>query len=172
MTELWDLYDQNRMPLYQTHPRGKRLPKGTYHIAVGIWTINEENEILLTLRSPEKKDWPNLWENTAGSLLAGESSLDGALRELREETGIVAAPEELHLIGTERGRSAFGDCYMLRKSVHREDIVLQPGETCDARFVTLETLDAMIAQGLLALPVVSRLQRIRPTFEDFLYGRL
>lgn len=171
MTELWDLYDQNRQPLHKTHPRGHRLPKGTYHLAVGIWTFNYQNEILITLRAPEKHDWPNLWENTAGSVLAGETSLEGALRELREETGIIAAPEELHLIGSECGRSAFGDCYLLRRDLHREDIILQPGETCDARFVTLTTLDQMIADGLVATPVVTRLQKIRPAFESFLYGR-
>ena len=66
MSEIWDLYDRDRNPLGVTHVRGHYLPKGTYHIAVGIWTVNSKNEVLLTLRSPQKRDWPNVWENTAG----------------------------------------------------------------------------------------------------------
>ena len=87
MQELWDLYDIKRNPLGLTHVRGTRMRRGTYHIAVGIWTVNDRNEILITLRSPEKHDWPDLWENTAGSLLAGETSRQGAVRELFEEPG-------------------------------------------------------------------------------------
>ena len=87
MQELWDLYDIKRNPLGLTHVRGTRMRRGTYHIAVGIWTVNDRNEILITLRSPEKHDWPDLWENTAGSLLAGETSRQGAVRELFEDKG-------------------------------------------------------------------------------------
>lgn len=58
MQELWDLYDENRNPLHITHVRGARMKRGTYHVAVGIWTVNDRQEILVTLRSHEKPDWP------------------------------------------------------------------------------------------------------------------
>ena len=172
MQELWDLYDGNRRFLNQTHWRGVRLPRGAYHLAVGIWTVTDACRILLTRRSPEKPDWPGLWENTAGSVLAGETSRQGAIRELREETGISASEEELFLLGTERSRNTIGDCYIVRKNVTLGDIVLQKGETCDARFVTLTELDGMIGEGIVAPPVCSRLTRIRNRFEDFLFGRI
>ena len=54
--EIWDLYDRDRNPLGITHIRGRYLPKGAYHIAVGIWTVNSKNQVLLTLRSPQKRD--------------------------------------------------------------------------------------------------------------------
>lgn len=169
MSEFWDLYDKDRRPLNRTHERGRYLEKGTYHIAVGIWTVNDKNEVLLTLRSPDKRDWPNMWENTAGSLLCGETSVEGAMRELKEETGITVSESELHFIATERTRNAFGDCYMVRKNVPIEDIVLQEGETCDAKWVSLNTLDQMIDDGLVAPPVASRLARIRDKFEEFIF---
>ena len=170
MAEIWDLYDADRNPLGIKHVRGRRLRKGTYHIAVGIWTVNDEGKILITLRSDKKQDWPGLWENTAGSVLAGESSRQGAVRELFEETGIRASEDELVLIGTERTRNAIGDCYMVRKNVDIEDIVLQEGETADAKWVTLEELDDMIKNELVAYPVYNRLARIRDKFEDFLFS--
>ncbi len=171
MPEIWDLYDEKRNLLNIKHIRGTRIKKGSYHVAVGIWTVNDKNEVLLTLRAPEKYDWPNMWENTAGSLITGESSRQGAVRELFEETGIKVTENELFFVGTERGRSTFGDCYMVRKNVDINDIVFQKGETCDAKWVTLSELDSMLAKGLIAPPVAARLSRIRGKFEDFIYGR-
>jgi 8-oxo-dGTP pyrophosphatase MutT (NUDIX family) len=172
MPEFWDLYDAERRPLNELHMRGDRMRRGTYHIAVGIWTVNDKNEILLTLRSREKRDWPQMWENTAGSVLAGESSRQAAVRELREETGIRVKEDELFLLGTERGRNTIGDCYIVRKNVPLRDIVFQRGETCAARWVSLAGLDDMIARGIVAPPVSGRLARIRATFESFLYAEI
>lgn len=168
MAEIWDLYDRERRPLGITHERGRYLKKGTYHVAVGIWTVNNKNEVLITLRAPEKRDWPNMWENTAGSLLSGESSLEGAVRELYEETGIKVNQNELHLLGTELGRNVIGDCYVVRKNVGEDGIVLQPGETCDAKWVSLDKLDEMIKNGLVAPPVASRLAKVRDKLEAFI----
>jgi len=39
------------------------------------------------LRHPNKKEYSNYWENTGGSVLSGETSKVGAIRELFEETG-------------------------------------------------------------------------------------
>jgi 8-oxo-dGTP pyrophosphatase MutT (NUDIX family) len=50
-------------------------------------------EILLMRRSPGRI-LPGLWQCVSGSLEAGESITDGALRELREETGFGAATIE------------------------------------------------------------------------------
>ncbi len=168
--ELWDLYDKDRKPLGILHKRGDHIKRGTYHLAVGIWTVNDKNELLVTLRDKAKKDWPDLWENTAGSVLKGESSRQGAVRELYEETGIKACEDEMVLIGTERTRNAFGDCYAVRKNVPIEKIVLQKGETCDAKWVSLETLDQMIADGVVALPVATRLKKIRKDLEKFIFS--
>ena len=53
--------------------------------------MDEENQFLLTLRSPEKKEYPLCWENPGGGVQWGEESLTAALRELKEETGISAS---------------------------------------------------------------------------------
>ena len=89
MPELWELYDGDKRPTGKTMLRGQSVPEGYWHIVVGIWTITADGRLLLTCRHPDKP-WGLQWENTGGSVLAGEDSLHGALRELREETGLTA----------------------------------------------------------------------------------
>lgn len=85
--ENWDLYDGERHLLRQTIERGAPHPAGTYHPVVKIWVVNSNAQLLLTLRAPEKEQYPNLWENQGGSVQAEEKSLPAAQRELTEEAG-------------------------------------------------------------------------------------
>ncbi|MBO4883817.1 MAG: NUDIX domain-containing protein [Clostridia bacterium] len=159
--EYWDLYDENLRPLGRTHRRGEPMEPGTYHIGVDIWVINARGEILLTLRAPEKEDLPNEWENTCGSALAGETAVEAAMRELREETGILAGPDELQ----EFARRVKGDVhlftYLLRRDVPLSSLVFQPGETVDAMYVTPKRLDAMVAEPFGARPAGERWPFVR-----------
>ena len=95
MPELWDLYNIDRRPLNRTIQRGEALPEGTYHLAVGIAVFNTKGDILLTQRAQVKNQYPGCWEIPGGCAQAGETSLEAACRELREETGIVVQPGSL-----------------------------------------------------------------------------
>lgn len=169
--ELWDLYDEERQPLNKTHCRGEEMKTGEYHIVVEVWTVNDDKEVLLTLRHPDKKEFANLWENTGGSTIAGETSKAGAVRELYEETGIVALENELFYLGTNKGKTAFVDVYMLRKNKDISELKMQEGETVDAKWVNLEKFDEMINSGEIALPVIERLIPYREEFEKYLFNQ-
>ena len=169
--ELWDLYDGDRRPLGRTHVRGVPCPPGVYHLVVTVWTVNSRGDILLTLRDPAKESFPNTWENTGGSALAGETSLRAAVRELLEETGIAAAEEELVLLGSQIARDSLYDHYLLRRDVALGELRLQPGETVGARWVTLSELDAMRRDCTLAVPIGDQFEGVRETFERLVYGR-
>ncbi|PRX29336.1 isopentenyldiphosphate isomerase [Orenia metallireducens] len=169
--EKWDLFDENRRPLNKTHNRQDQMITGEYHIAVEVWTVNSKHEILLTLRHPEKKHYPNFWENTGGSVLAGERSRMGAKRELFEETGITTDEDELFLLGTRREETAFFDTYIVRKDILIADLTMQEGETAAAQWVSIDRLDEMIKTGAVAAPVAERLAPLRKKFEEFLFTR-
>jgi 8-oxo-dGTP diphosphatase len=168
--EFFDLYDEKRRPLNRLHERGQPLGEGEYLLAVGVWVFDSRNHILLTRRSPEKKYAPNTWENTGGHAMAGEESAVAAARELWEETGIKADPKELIWIGSSRAWPYFGDDYALRRDVALEEIRLQPGETCDARWVSEEQLDEMIASDGVAPSVAAHLAPLREQFNRILRG--
>ena len=158
--ELWDLLDKDRNPLGITHPRGRQypMPPHTYHTVVSVFTVDVNNRLLLTLRAPTKGMYPDYWEFTGGSGVAGEDSLTSAHRELSEETGIECPPEELVFLGTVREPSAFMDCYLCRLDKAGEDVTvtLQDGETVDSKWVTFCEFETMIHKGLIPPPCAMR----------------
>lgn len=168
MPEYWDIYDNNRINTGRTHQRGVPLPVGDYHVVVSVWTVNQENKFLLTLRSHEKELFPGQWENTSGSVISGETSRQAALRELSEETGIVATDEELRLLANTRKASSFVDIYLVHKHVDPSSIRLQEGETISYQWVSLPELEEIYQQGLLAFPVAFRFEQLHAFFEGLL----
>lgn len=141
--ELNDVYDKERRLTGRTHRRGTPWKKGEYGLVVCVWVYDGKGKLLLTRRAPEKT-YAGTWENSGGAAQAGETSLQAICRELREETGIHAAPEEFQLLDTGRDRSAHYDFYCLRRSSADTEIVLQPGETDAAKWVTFPQIHEMI----------------------------
>ena len=156
MEERVDVYDASRRRTGRVRRRGEAMKPGEYGLVVCVWVCDGAGHLLLTKRAPEKKSFPNTWENSGGSAWAGESSRQAIARELYEETGIRAREEAFLLLESDRGEEAFFDFYFLRCPSPRPDIVLQPGETSDARWVTLDEVREMIRAGLQAAPIARR----------------
>ncbi len=154
--EFWDLFDENRNPCHIKHRRGEEIPAGKFHIVVEIWTVNSKNEVLLTLRDPQKEMFPNEWEVTGGSVLSGETSLQGAVRELFEETGIKASEDELTLLDSFQSMPNIYDVYLLRLDISLHELKLQEGETVDAKWVSMPNIVKMIEDESLTKPTGKR----------------
>ncbi len=162
--ERWDLFDRQRRPLGRTHERGQPLEPGCYHLVAAVCVVDGRGRMLLTLRDKSKPVYPDCWENTGGAVLAGETSLEGALRELQEETGITPNPPALRLLDTAWGASSAVDIYLYSMEGTAQ-IRLQPGETADYRWVSLEELECMMDAGLIAAPIVPRLRQVWPALK-------
>ena len=82
-----DIFDeamnyQGKMDKTQAHQEGR------WHKSVHVWITDGKN-ILLQLRAPQKKSFPNKWDiSVAGHVDAGETPLQAAKREFHEELGI------------------------------------------------------------------------------------
>lgn len=153
-----DVYDAQRNLTRRRHLRGTPWAEGEYGLVVCVWVHDGHGNLLLTLRAPEKI-MGGTWENSGGSALAGETSLEAIRRELFEETGIRAQPEEFELLESLRERSSFYDFYCVEKQIPLEQIVLQPGETVDARWVSFRKMHDMIRQKRVCPPVAERFLR-------------
>ena len=91
--EQWDLYNERREPVGRTHIRGDEIPQGCYHLVVHVWIRNGNGKYLISQRSADRPTLPLKWECVGGSVLKGETSLAGALRETIEEVGVPLSPE-------------------------------------------------------------------------------
>lgn len=97
--EVWDLYDKNRNLTGQEHVRGAGpIPDNQYHLVVHVWLRNSEGKYLIAQRAAHRESNPLMWECQGGSVLKGESSLDGALREVFEEVGVRLDPQSGTLV--------------------------------------------------------------------------
>lgn len=160
--EIWDLYDKDRNKLNKLHKRGMPLADGEYHLAIAIIVLNSKNEFLLTLRSNDKFPNPNKWETTTGSCLVGENILDGAQRELFEETGIKADILDFILIDTlcDNIDNYIQDTFLLKKDVDLKDLKFQPHETQDAIWADYNKIMELAEKKQI---VLSSFNRIRKT---------
>lgn len=153
--ELWDIYDKDGNLTGRTISRkegGRSMPEGDYHLAVTVVVVNSSGEMFCTHRSPEKPLFPGMWENTGGSVLAGETSIQGAVRELKEETGLAAAPEELTFLYRVKRADSFMDVYGLRRDFSIDQVVFQPGETDGAKWFPYEEWERLARSGAILTP--------------------
>ena len=98
--ELFDIIDENGNPTGKIVERSIAHAEGIPHRTAHIWIIrrrNEKTEILLQKRSRNKDSFPGKFDtSSAGHIQAGDEPMESALRELKEELGISATPEQLH----------------------------------------------------------------------------
>ena len=149
MAESWDLYDADRNLTGETMVRGDEVPEGRYHLVVHIWIRDDQGRFLISQRHPDKPAYPMYWETTGGSVVAGEDSLTGAMREVEEELGVRLDEKELVLLSSERRDWAhdFMDTWLARWNGNIDEVILQAGETVDARWVTFDELRALDEAG-------------------------
>lgn len=145
--ELWDIYDESRNLTGRTHRRGDFLAPGDYHLVVHVWVQNSSGAFLLTKRSPNK-GFPNMWEATGGSALAGDNSLTAALREMREETGLELQPGNGRCVISYRGDDHFSDVWLFHQDFDLAEVKLLEGETCDVMYATASQIRQMVKDGV------------------------
>lgn len=147
--ELWDLYDAHGKRTGQTMTRGEDVPAGLYHLAVHIWPRNSRGEFLVQRRAPCVQWKPNLWAVTGGSAVSGEDALSAARRELLEEIGYRAAPEEMDQLACLRRTNSFCCVFSLRIDWPADRFVLQREEVSAVQWCDSGRLSRMVADGVL-----------------------
>lgn len=141
MAELWDIYDIKKKKTGRTAERNVyQFKDGEYHIVVTGIIMNSKNEILISRRAEHKK-FGLMWECNGGSILTGETSLEGIIRELKEELGIEFSKKEaifLKEIRRDKLPPDFKDLWLFRRDIDKEEITFPDGESIDAKWVTID----------------------------------
>ncbi|MCR4929068.1 MAG: NUDIX hydrolase [Lachnospiraceae bacterium] len=162
--EIWDAYDENFNIIEGvTLVRGEeeKIPEGVYHLVVDILVKHKDGTYLLTQRDPNKSNG-SMWEASGGgSALKGENAYEAALRELREETGIIA--KELKEVGrvVRPETKSIYVVFVCKTDCDKDSIILQEGETVAYNWVDRDTLVNMDGSVLLTYRVQTFLEELR-----------
>jgi len=74
---------------------------GDWHRAVHIWIYNSQGNLVLQKRAAGKDTFPGRWDvSVGGHVTSGDSVLETALKEVREELGIDINVADLEALGT------------------------------------------------------------------------
>ena len=143
MTELLDLYDETGTRILGTVLRGNPVPAGTNLMLTAVMTLRSDGRFLMTRRAYPKK-YAGRWEITGGCVQSGERAVEGAVRELFEETGIRAAEPDLIPCGIFHRSGYIHTFFLLRRDVPDEQLRMQKGETDAFRWVTADEYRALV----------------------------
>lgn len=147
--ELWDIYDKDRNKTGRTMKRGEPMKDGDYHLVVHICIFSSDGKMLIQQRQPFKDGWSNLWDITVGgSSVAGDTSIDAAVREVREEVGIQLSPAELRKTMTIDFGHGFDDFYTVTKDVDISSLKLQYEEVQQVKWADADEIKSMIDEGI------------------------
>ena len=111
---------------------------------IGVHGVIEEHGRLLVLRrAPRMIYKPGAWDLPGGHLALAETLEECLRREIGEETGLEVEIERMLGVRKASARPYVQVIYACKPAGSRRELVLQPHEHVDARWVTVEELAAL-----------------------------
>lgn len=124
--------------------------KGLWYREVVGFVINQNGEILLQKRAPQKREKANMWEVCYGHVSSKEEPQESMVRELDEEIGLKIKKEELQFLRVEKIKEhnedstrfhyAFSYIFLIKTNKKISDYVLQKEEVSDVKYVKIEEI--------------------------------
>ena len=156
MEEFLDVWDQNGTPTGRVCKKDEAHQKGLFHPTVHVWFYTLTPTLLFQKRGANKQTFPNLWDvSVAGHVSAGESIIEGALREIKEEIGLTLNATDLHRIDVRKNVNKFSngitDCefqhvFLSELKTAVKDLVIQKEEVDDVRLFSFEEMEICMQQ--------------------------
>ena len=151
--EYYDILDENGNKTGEAKSASEVHEKELWHGGVHIWIVNDNNEVLMQKRGDNLEINPGILDiSCAGHIIAGESPLEGAIRELREELGIEVNIEDLEYIKMIKNWHQIGDKYMhntidymfiIKKDIPIYNIKIQKEEIESVKYIPIKELHNM-----------------------------
>lgn len=155
--EYWDIYDENRNKTGRVMARDDwhmAMQPGDYHISVIVLAQARDGRYLITQRREDKAWAAGWWELPGGGVLAGETPVEAARRELREETGLEAGDAEGEVVFSYTratpgdNNNYFMDVYRFELDFGEADVTVQEEEVAGFALASVDEIRALAAQGV------------------------
>lgn len=156
-SERWQAFDEQGQPTQQGLTK-QQAYTGLLHGASHVWIWRQTDgggvELLLQQRAESKTTWPGYFDiSAAGHIDFGETPLQAAVRETREEIGLTVDPQALQLLFVHRARAKVADSDIVENELQwvfglklpaDQDLAYADGEVKTADWVSLEDMDMLI----------------------------
>ncbi|MDO4976904.1 MAG: NUDIX domain-containing protein [Eubacteriales bacterium] len=153
--EYWDIYDANKQLTGRTMKRNDWcLKDDEYHLTVLGVVARRDGRFLITKRVMTKHWAPGWWEVSGGACMAGETSEQAVLREVKEETGLDVTGWDggymftYHRENPGEGDNYFVDVYRFVGDFEETDVTPQEAETDGFKIATVEEIKAFAKEGI------------------------
>jgi len=155
MEEYLDVLDEqgNTTGRSETYENVHKL--SLLHRTVHAWFLNSKRQLLLQMRSNDKKAYAGHWDiSAAGHVSSGETSLEAAQKETREELGLDLAASEFVFLFSIRQPiivhsptfidNEFNDAYLVRRDIDITSLKLQAEEVAEVRWIDIPEFEQWI----------------------------
>lgn len=156
--EIMDVYTQMGLRSGETVPRGTKLDGDKYLFGVSVWIVNSKGEYLMQKVSQEKrsKDYPDTYEMIGGAVSAGQTIIESAKREVREELGLEVLDEDVEYMGR-MNKSA--NIFLIKHDYDIKTVKIQKEEVSELKWVTVEEIETMNNNGILPPAVYEQFEK-------------
>lgn len=119
------------------------------HKEICVFILNDQKEVLLQKRSPNKKAYPNRWALLTGRVELNETFKNAAIREINEEVGLKINKENLNLFSK---RTFTNDnihyeityFYYIKSNLKESDFIIQKEELSQVKWINIDVVIDMI----------------------------
>lgn len=150
--EQYDVLDARGNKTGQVLSKSQVHDQELWHASAFVWIYNSKGEVLLQLRSEDKRSFPGVWDvSVAGHMSAGDKPEETAIREIEEEIGIKVTADELTQIGNvsdivpwlpDKKHPEFCWVFVLPKDVTTDSLNIQTDELNDIKWISIDQLEA------------------------------
>lgn len=138
--EILDIYDRDGKKKGITVFRGEYIKSDDFILVSHVYIYNSKNEFLIQRRSWKKKVNSGKWDITGGAVKASESSRQGAIRETKEEIGLIIPEEKLKFVHRHVSIKHIVDIYFAKVDFNISDCILQKEEVAEVKLVEVNRL--------------------------------
>ena len=146
---LINVLDENGIPTGELKTKKEIHELGLWHNAAHVWIYNSNGEILMQLRAKDKDIYPGFWDiSVAGHTDSGETPIQSAVREMKEEIGLnpefgKLEPNGTYIIsqlieGTNWQDNEIGHVFFYGFNGDVDDLSMPDGEVEKLKFIPID----------------------------------
>lgn len=127
---------------------------GFYHKPAWSWVYNSKGEILIQKRAMSKKRFAGYWDMAcAGHVDAGETPMEGAIREAKEEIGLDVSEKDIKFMGElieDEDYWEIGQIFFIKADKDINEFILDKNEVEEVKWISFDELKELLYSDIWA----------------------